>query len=311
MHYPDSDTETELHRRISSYHHQQLYPEITGDGVVEDSGDAERLKEFLAVERRRVQRRAAAVPLDPEGFLSWFEGLRVNGPGQGDPLFLWLANTATLDQIKWFLGQELAGEAGFDDLVALTQVKMPAGPKMEMARNLWDEFGRGNPLAVHGALLARVCEDLGLENGLVNVVWESLALANLMIGLATSRQYAYQSVGALGVIEMTAPGRVSLVNAGLRRLGIPASTRRYFELHTTLDAQHSEAWNQEVLRPLVTANPRIATLLAEGALMRLEAGKRCFAAYRAHFPGLAQIAPGTQPVSVVGDKSLADVGTVA
>jgi hypothetical protein len=79
-------------------------------------------------------------------------------------------------------------------------------------------------------------------------------LGNLMIALATNRHYAYQSIGALGVIELTAPGRAAKVNAGMKRHGIGGGVRRYFALHATLDIRHSQAWNREVLRPLVDEN---------------------------------------------------------
>ena len=49
-----------------------------------------------------------------------------------------------------------------------------------------------------------------------------------MVALANHRNYAYHSVGALGVIEMTAPTRAGYVDRGLRRLGIPAKKRHYF-----------------------------------------------------------------------------------
>ena len=62
--------------------------------------------------------------------------------------------------------------------------------------------------------------------------------------------------------------------------------RRYFTLHAVLDVKHSEAWNREALRPLVEEDPRRATAIAEGALIRLLCGERCFERYRAHF-GLA------------------------
>ncbi|HET9752711.1 MAG TPA: iron-containing redox enzyme family protein, partial [Myxococcales bacterium] len=113
-----------------------------------------------------------------------------------------------------------------------------------------------------------------------STVWEALALANLLVALALDRRYAYHSVGALGAIEMTAPGRVAQVDRGLARLGVPKAARRYFTLHATLDLQHSAAWNREVLRPLVLREPRAARAIAEGALMRLRAGARCFARYR-------------------------------
>ena len=163
----------------------------------------------------------------------------------------------------------------------MAQVKLPTRPKLEMARNYWDEMGRGHERGMHGPMLSAVVEDLDLRPTIENTIWQSLALANLMVGLATSRQYAYQALGALGVIELTAPGRAEQVNAGLKRLGIDGGTRRYFALHATLDVRHSQSWVAEVFRPMVASDPRIAPRLAEGALLRLRAGARCFERYRA------------------------------
>ncbi|MFT3693802.1 MAG: iron-containing redox enzyme family protein [Kofleriaceae bacterium] len=235
---------------------------------------------WIESERALVSRRAALVPVEPEPFVRWFEGLKLDGPGQGDPLFPWLAATAKFDQIRWFLHQEVAGEAGFEDLVALTQLRMPERVKLELARNYWDEMGRGHESGMHGPMLARMAVDLDLATVSAPIVPESTALGNLLAGLASNRGYAYQSVGALGVVELTAPGRAALVNAGLKRLGIAPRVRQYYALHATLDIKHSEAWNAEVLGPLVACQPRVAPLIAEGALMRLEAGARCFVRYR-------------------------------
>jgi hypothetical protein len=231
-------------------------------------------------ERQRVAERARAAPRDPDAFVAWFEGLKEDGPGQGDPLFPWLAHAAPREAMIWFLEQEVAGEAGFEDLVALTQVKLPARPKLELARNYWDEMGQGHASGMHGPMLGRLADDLQLRRGSTHVVWESLALGNLMVALAANRRYTYHSIGALGVIELTAPGRSACVNAGLKRLGISGASRQYFALHATLDVKHSEAWNREVLRPLVSEEPDVAIGIAEGALLRLEAGARCFERYR-------------------------------
>src|SRR3546814_13452885 len=94
--------------------------------------------------RAEVADEAALAPTEAGDFLAWFEGLRETGPGQGDPLFPWLASHASKEELRWFFEQEAAGEAGFDDLVAMTQVKMPVQAKLELARNYWDEMGRGN-----------------------------------------------------------------------------------------------------------------------------------------------------------------------
>jgi hypothetical protein len=237
--------------------------------------------DFLEALRAEVVDEASRVPTDPDGFIAWFEALRETGPGQGDPLFPWLAEEAGLDQMRWFLGQEAAGEAGFDDLVAFTQVKLPARAKLELARNYWDEMGRGNPKGMHGPMLDLLIDRLALDAGIEDTVKESLALANAMTAMATSRRYAWHSVGALGAIELTAPERSAATAAGLRRLGFSAVERRYFDLHATLDVRHSEAWNREALRPLVEEDSRRAAAMAEGALIRLGCGARCYLRYRA------------------------------
>ncbi len=236
--------------------------------------------DWLEGERARIAPIAARAPRDAARFLAWFEDLKQVGPGQNDPLFKWLAEDATLSQMKWFLRQEVDGEAGFEDLVALTQLRMPDQPKLELARNYWDEMGRGHEGGMHGPMLARLAQELDLAKMPDDTVWEARALGNLLCGLAANRRYAYQSIGALGVVELTAPGRAELVNVGLKRLGIAPHTRQYYALHATLDIKHSEAWNREILGPLVAGDGELAPLIAEGALLRLEAGARCFARYR-------------------------------
>jgi len=241
-----------------------------------------RLREGELVERERalVADRAAQAPTSGAELVQWFEALERSGPGQHDPLFDWLAERATLDEMRWLLVQEVAGEAGFEDLVALTQVKLPDRAKLELARNYWDEMGRGHASGMHGPMLAHLADALSLATLDVEIVEESLALGNLMSALAANRRYAYHAIGALGAIELTAPGRAAKVNEGLRRLGVHATARQYFALHATLDVKHSKAWNEEVLAPLVTIDPDCAHAIAEGALLRLTAGARCFERYR-------------------------------
>lgn len=276
-------TDESLHRLLSAFNRARLTPQRDAPDWEEDLSREHALRvvegRFVESERALVARRAAEAPTDPDGFVAWFEALRDVGPGQGDPLFPWLARRATRDEMVWFLTQEVAGEAGFEDLVALTQVKLPATVKLELARNYWDEMGQGTLGGMHGPMLDRLSRALGIAPA-GEVVWESLALGNLMVALATSRRYAWQSIGALGVIELTAPGRAAQVNEGLRRLGVTGDARRYFALHATLDVKHSAAWNREVLRPLVAESPDAARGIAEGALLRLSAGARCFARYR-------------------------------
>jgi hypothetical protein len=276
-------------RGLAHWNRERLqpgFPEADWQKQLERDMRMQRLEGgFIEELRAEVAVEAAAVPTDPVGFVAWFEGLKQTGPGQGDVLFPWLATTATRAELRWFFEQEAAGEAGFDDLVALTQVKLPVQAKMELARNYWDEMGRGNPKGMHGPMLDALVKTMEVEPAIETTVWESLALANAMTAMAVNRRYSWHSVGALGVIELTAPGRSADTAAGLRRIGLNDRERRYFDLHAVLDIKHSADWNREALIPLVSEDPRRATAIAEGALIRLRCGERCFTRYRAELWG--------------------------
>ena len=277
----------EAQRALARFNRARLTPGF-GDAPAYGAAVAEQRmlateSAFVDAARARIAPFLAGVPTEPTPFVDWFERLRADGPGQGDPLFAWLADTASLTQMRWFMAQEVAGEAGFDDLVAMTQVKMPARAKLEMARNYWDEMGRGEAKGMHGPMLARLADHFDIDPTIESTVPESLALANMMMALAFNRRYAFHAVGALGVIEMTAPGRAACVVKGLDRLGVPKKESHYFSVHAVLDVKHSQAWNAEVLWPLVAENPRCARAIAEGALLRLQCGLRCFERYRREF----------------------------
>jgi pyrroloquinoline quinone (PQQ) biosynthesis protein C len=270
--------------RYNAVRFRAQLPEEAPDGALSREVASARAEiEFVEALRGAIAPLTVNVPDEVDGFIAWFETLKHAGPGQGDPLFPFLAEKASLEQMKWFLWQEVAGEAGFEDLLAMTQVKMPERAKLEMARNFWDEMGRGSAKGMHGPMLARLADHFGLTPSPEDVVAESLALGNTMIALARHRRYAFHSVGALGVIEMTAPTRAGFVDRGLRRLGVPAKKRHYFALHAVLDVKHSEAWNREVVQTLVAEDNRRARAIAEGALMRLWHGTRCFERYRREF----------------------------
>jgi hypothetical protein len=271
-------------RRLAHWNRERLAPRAPGpdwrDALERDHEMRWCEVAFLEELREAIAAEAEAAPEDPDGFVAWFEALGENGPGQGDPLFPWIAEQANLEEMRWFLTQEAAGEAGFDDLLAMTQIKFPVAAKLELARNYWDEMGRGNEKGMHGPMLGRLVAALRLAPEIDATLPESLALANAMTAMAANRFYAWHSVGALGAIELTAPGRSACTAQGLRRLGIKPKDRLYFDLHATLDVKHSAAWNREALRPLVAEEPARARAIAEGALIRLSCGARCYEVYR-------------------------------
>jgi hypothetical protein len=279
-------SEIDIHRILARFN-QERFSVATPGILLFEPGQSLKFQEmevaFVEDMRQEVAEYLSTMPDNPADFILWFESLREWGPGQSDHLFPWLAESASHEQMRRFLQQEIAGEIGFDDLVALTQIRMPRRVKLEMARNYWDEMGRGREEGMHGPMLERLARYFGIRADISCIAAPSLALGNLMSALASNRQYTFHSVGALGAIELTAPDRARHVRDGLERLKVPKKVQHYFTLHAVLDVKHAAAWNAEVIRPLICANFAHARFIAEGALMRLLCGQRCFEAYRAEF----------------------------
>ena len=283
----DANEVDSFHRGLAAFNQRRLTPTSGETEWQRELGDdhAWRLREgrFVATEQQVIASKAAAVPVDPDAFVAWFEALAEDEHDEPDFLLPWLAEEAPREAMLWFLTQEVPSESGLDDLLAMTQVRLPAQAKLALARNYWDEMGHGKGAGAHGRMLEDLARELGIVPG-APVVWESLALANMMTALATNRRYAFASVGALGFTEMTKPRRAAPIAAGLRRLGVGADARRYYTLHAMLDVKHAASFKRDVLRPLA-ANSATARAMAEGALMRREAGRRCVARYGSELRG--------------------------
>lgn len=276
-----------FHIRLAKYNTARL--EIIAPITTWEDDELAALEQRMLQGRYLEQQRAAIAALVPQHthsadhFAKWFASLAEFGPGSHHPFFDWLANDATLTQMKWFLTQEIIVEVGFEDLLSCTQVGLPEQAKLECARNYWDEMGRGKPGATNSVLLSRMIDGLNLKSSINTTVTESLARSNMMHGLATTRRYTYQSLGALGAAELTAPQRTAKVSLGMQRLGLSPWIRSFYDLNTALNVAHQRSWIAEIIRPLVAANPECAQFIAEGALMRLHSDQLCFNRYRAEF----------------------------
>jgi hypothetical protein len=184
-------------------------------------------------------------------------------------MYRWLAEEADPEGVRSFLELEGGPDGGFDDLVAQCQVGLEGDAKVELARNYWDEMGRGHEARVHSDLHRTMSEALHLRH----VARGELPMACLertLLGstLATNRWLQPEMLGALGLIELQAGPRCRKVVAALRRIGAPAAAFPFYEEHARADPHHGRAWLDRAVAPLIVEHPELGWRIVRGARWR-------------------------------------------
>ena len=213
-----------------------------------------------------------ALPADPDAFVDWYRAAAFTHPLYEHDLYAHLASEADRGAIEWFLRMEAAGEAAFDDVVALAQVGTRGEVKLEMAQNYWDEMGNGKSHKVHTHMFHRLVEGLGIEAPAADELpWQVLAGVNVMLWCAIPRRNAFRAQGVLGAVELLAPQRCTRLVHGALRVGIEKRTMVYYGAHAIIDVGHAEGWLAHVVRPQVAELPESRLGIAEGLIVRADA----------------------------------------
>lgn len=280
----ESDDSALLHRQLA---HLNLAPDAAVSAppwrAQPDTEFAERGKEVHFLESLRIQ----VEPMLPacggttDDFVAWMTTLTHIGPGQQHPLFDWLGQEATLEQLLWFLTQQSATESGFDRMLDQIQPILPP-----VAAHEWFHVSRAVAAhgMVYGRLRQRILRECTLTAGAEDIVWEALATNNLLHGLQRSPRYSYHAIGAIGALELGVAQRLKHIATAIRRVGLRPLMRiaRPSPLPTrpvARDGSSQQGWLHNVIRPLVDADPASARAIAEGALMRFWCNERCFDRY--------------------------------
>ncbi len=222
-----------------------------------------------------------AVPRDPDDVVAVVRAVAARD--LLPPIYDWAADRANGTRLRAFLTLEGGPDGGFDDLVALAQVGLAGDPKVELARNYWDEMGRGRPDEVHTELHHRMAHAAGLPRvRRDDQPVEALARAALGPLLATNRWLQPELLGALGLTELQAGPRCRKVLLGLQRTGAPADALPFYEEHAHTDPRHGKDWLDHVVAPLAR-RPHWAAGLVRGARWRAAVNARFFAAMARRF----------------------------
>ena len=192
-------------------------------------------------------------------------------------VYQWVAERAGPDDLLAFLALEGGPDGGFDDLVAVCQIGISGAAKLELARNYWDEMGRGTAADVHAELHRRLVRATGMRS-VPRSEQPVDALERSLLGsvLATNRHLQPEMIGALGLIEMQAGPRCRKVVQGLRRIGASDDALAFYVEHATADPRHGRDWLDHVITPLAT-DRRWAAGIVRGARWRAEVNDRFFA----------------------------------
>jgi hypothetical protein len=195
------------------------------------------------------------------------------------PLFDFLEYSASRDEIVEFFLHDRALILRFCDLVNLAMIGADDEVRGELAANLWDEMGNGDPALRHTVLFRRLLSYVGCDadantastEPYVGILdWQGFAGYNLHLFFSLHRRNYFKSVGCLGSSEYMDGDQYAKILRGCRRVGLEDQARlAYYGSHVEIDAQHGETWLSNVLVPLVLKYPEARHQIVLGAEMRL------------------------------------------
>ncbi|MGH9263259.1 MAG: iron-containing redox enzyme family protein [Acidimicrobiales bacterium] len=193
-------------------------------------------------------------------------------------IYEWLAGEADGDEIVQFLSIEGGPDGGFDDLVAACQIGLDGRPKLELARNYWDEMGNGSLARVHTELHRKLTGSLGLSCPPREEQAVAALERSVLTGvLATNRWLQPELLGALGLLELQAGPRCRKVVAALERIGAGEEALDFYVEHATVDPRHGRDWVDNAVVPL-EGDERWARGIVRGARWRSIVNAGFFAA---------------------------------
>jgi Iron-containing redox enzyme len=194
----------------------------------------------------------------------------------------YLTEQASLSEMAMFFIVEEKVDSRFDDLMALAQLGTSGKVKLTIGDNYWDEMGHGNPRFVHTTMfntsvtwMREQLQARGIVQSDIDFP-EIFTNANQLLMYGLSRRYAPRLIGALGVLEQTAPQRFQAMVDGCVRLGVPKDVMAYQSLHVGVDHDHGTQWFEHVLLPLAQRSPQLMEELCRGVLTRCDVAVRYY-----------------------------------
>lgn len=241
-------------RRIPSLRDDLLVPRIE--------------RAWLDWEDRHVDERD--LPRSAECFREWF--LEVSHRHEQADFCAFLRERATREQLAILVLFEEQVSRRFDDLIAMAQLGAPELSRMTLARSYWATMGEGTPEGMRSRLFSASAEHMRATLARVMVVppalgtLDSIEHATLALMYGIQRGLVPRSLGALGLVERSAPARLSaMVEAGQRQ-GLAVEVIAFRLEYINVNVGRGTNWLEHVLLPLVKSSPDVMREVALGVL---------------------------------------------
>jgi len=270
---PDMSVRYELMTRLHAYYAAYLGGPETFDTIPRLNADPEIVRierEWLRWEDAQVDK--ALLPASAAEFRDWFLALSAD---HVQPDFCrYLVEDATLEEVAlFFLAEELV-DSRFDDLVAMVQLGSAGTMKLVMAENFRDEMGEGELAKMHTRLFDHSARYMRSKLAVRSIDWAELNCAEVVENASLTLMYAIhrplvpRALGAMGLMEHSAPPRFQAMVDACTRLDVPSDVIEYQRVHIHVDEDHGAEWLEHVLVPLAEESPDVLREIGMGVLTR-------------------------------------------
>lgn len=247
---------------------------------------------WLTHERRRIGNLPRVT--DSESVVKALRNLWAQHPVATHPLFDFLENDASRDQIIAFFKSDSALNIRFFDLLVYSMIGSRQGVRKELAQNFWDEAGRGDAASSHVTLFQYLLDTVGVgqarDHHASELRWQGLAGYNLFMLCSVNRQHYFKLLGVMAMTELLDPSQYARLARGCERVGLGgANELDYYYEHVTIDVVHGEGWLANVITPIVDETPAVANDIIVGAAMRLASCNDYYDALYARLASLATV----------------------
>lgn len=237
-------------------------------------------------------------PKSKNEFRAWYLSINEHYKSSVKSFFNYFSESASLEELALYLIFEQQIDGSFDDLVALAQVGIQGKAKMVLAENYWDEMGNGNEREVHTTMFSEsvnymkaILEKSRPKLDIANIIpTAALANGNMLLMYANRRKFIPRLLGAIGILEDTAPDRFKATINLMKRYDLPKDVLRYHEIHVCCDTRHGEDILEQVLIPTVMeANEEFLNEVCKGVLIRLNVAIEYYKSMKSTFELLFKV----------------------